>query len=574
MQDANALPIEMNLCHAMIREQASIIDQILQSQQELKRENEELRVAMQKLLIGHRREMFINPNQGLLQFGEDPELQEALEQAKLEAAKVVETIIVTRNKTNKEKPKRSEAFPIHLRREVVELPIPAEQQKLLDEGKMAFIRHEIREMLKFKRPEVFVIQYKQAVLAYVNEPEKGIFTVERPLAIGDEGRYDATIGATIVTNKFGYHLPFYRMQDMFASSGWTPSRSSIDHITTGVDFLLEPLVLLMKNRILEGLVIGMDDTNVTLLIPPAIPTAEPDDVMTLRLLEKMEEAVKAKKKSIDAKMWVYTGMFDQPYDVFDFRVSRHRDGPSEFLGDYQGNVMADCYSGNLSVMLDPKSVMIRMACWSHARRKLFEARENDPNASVLPLALMSQLYDIERRAVDWSDEQRTQIRQKESIMILDRLRTWIDGPIAASLLPQSALAKSVNYLRNHWEALKVFAQDGRLPIDNNATERLMKRVATGRKNWQFIGSIRAGIRNARLMSLVSSAHRHDLDVEMYLVDVMTQVLNGSTAYESMLPDVWKEAHPEAVRTYRAEERRDKADRAKFQAAFRRQLAPS
>lgn len=60
--------------------------------------------------------------------------------------------------------------------------------------------------------------------------------------------------------------------------------------------------------------------------------------------------------------------------------------------------------------------------------------------------------------------------------------------------------------------------------------------------------MRAGIRNARLMSLVSSAYRHDLDVEAYLEDVLNQVLSGSTEYESMLPDRWKLTHPECIRT--------------------------
>ena len=65
--------------------------------------------------------------------------------------------------------------------------------------------------------------------------------------------------------------------------------------------------------------------------------------------------------------------------------------------------MADCYSGNLSVVLDKKSQMVQMACWSHARRKIFEAKDNDQAASALPLALIGQLYDIERRGSDFNN---------------------------------------------------------------------------------------------------------------------------------------------------------------------------
>ncbi len=132
-------------------------------------------------------------------------------------------------------------------------------------------------------------------------------------------------------------------------------------------------------------------------------------------------------------------------------------------------------------------------------------------------------------------------------MILKRLRQWLDGPIAGDALPKSKLGKAINYLRNHWQSLQEFTLDGRLPIDNNPVEALMKQIATGRKNWLFLGSVRGGERNAKLMSLVSRAHRHDLDVEMYLDDIIRSILSGSTDYESLLPDNWRKSHPSAVR---------------------------
>jgi hypothetical protein len=223
----------------------------------------------------------------------------------------------------------------------------------------------------------------------------------------------------------------------------------------------------------------------------------------------------------------------------------------------------------MSVILAPGSKMTRMACWSHARRHVYEHQSNDQKAASLPLALMNQLYDIERRCAQWSDEARGELRAKESRMILDRLRDWLDGPLARSVLPASKLGGALNYVRNHWDALCVYATDGRLPIDNNQVERLMKRVAIGRKNWLFVGSMRAGIRNASLMSLVASAQRQEIDIGMYLESVITHLLRGTARVEELLPDRWKAEHPEAVRTYREQERRDKADNATAQAAKRR-----
>jgi hypothetical protein len=98
----------------------------------------------------------------------------------------------------------------------------------------------------------------------------------------------------------------------------------------------------------------------------------------------------------------------------------------------------------------------------------------------------------------------------------------------------------------------------------------MKQIALGRKNWLFVGSVAAGERAADFMTLVSSAVRNDLDVWAYVKDVLDQLLAGSTDYESLRPDVWKQSHPESIREYRAIERRDRADRQQARRARRRQ----
>jgi hypothetical protein len=108
-----------------------------------------------------------------------------------------------------------------------------------------------------------------------------------------------------------------------------------------------------------------------------------------------------------------------------------------------------------------------------------------------------------------------------------------------------------------------------MPIDNNETEQLMKQVALGRKNWMFIGSVDAGYRAADLMTLVSSAARNDLDVFLYVKDVLDRLLAGETDYDALRPDGWKQSHPEAVRLYRVEERRSRADAKMVRRARRR-----
>jgi hypothetical protein len=91
----------------------------------------------------------------------------------------------------------------------------------------------------------------------------------------------------------------------------------------------------------------------------------------------------------------------------------------------------------------------------------------------------------------------------------------------------------------------------------------------GRKNWLFLGSVESGNRAAILLTIISTAVRNDLDVYAYVKDVLDQLLDGSTDYHSLRADIWKQSHPESVRTYRADERRDAADRRHFRRAQRR-----
>jgi len=571
MQDANQLPKNLGDAHEVILVQSDALVKQKSQIDDLTREREELRAEIRFLRSGKKREKFINKDQLLLDFPEDKELKAAFEAAQKEAEEEIEKITYERKKPAKLRKVKGDDFPAHLERKVVEVEIPQAFQDRVDSGELIVKRHEITEALTYVPAKLVVLQYKQPVLAFADNLERELL-VECEVNLGDKGRYHPSVGAQVVQGKFGMHLPYYRLQDLFASSGWTPSRSSLDYLTDLVYDATKALPELMLNRLKTSLCLGIDDTPVKLIMPKDIP-AEADgveDPQIRRLIEKMREAKKENKDSLDAKMWGYSS-FDSssPYDIFDFRVSRHRDGPDEILAGYAGHVMADCYSGNMSVILAPGSKMTRMACWAHARRKVYEHQEYDPKVSSLPLALMNQLYDIERRASQWSDEDRGNIRDKESRKLLERLGEWLEGPVAKSVLPSSGLGGALKYIRNHWDALNVYVNDGRLPIDNNQVERLMKRIAIGRKNWLFIGSLRAGVRNAGLMTLVASALRQELDVGLYLESVITHMLRGTCKLEELLPDRWRAAHPEAVRQYREQERRDKADASSLQAAKRR-----
>jgi transposase len=561
MSPSIRIPSDLKSCQQLVVSQQQQID-------ELQAEQEKLRKLLHQMLQGNRSEKRILPDadQTLLPFESEEEFQAAQAEAEAEAETIIEKYTVRRH-ARKKKP-RDESLPAHLERVEETVEAPEEMKDCPRHGPRQIISYDITETLMRDPPRLWVLRRKYPKYACPSDPSCGVASPDRPTSLVEGDRYDTSVAAAVVEAKWALYLPIYRQQDQFASSGWTPSRSTLLNLITAVQFVVEPLVRYMTQLVQQDVGIGLDDTSCRMLLPKEIPKVIPGDAKSKRLAEKVAEVRQAGKKSLLAKMWAYCGLFQAPYNIFDFRVSRHRDGPDDFLATSRCKVQADCFSGNTSVVLQSDGRLEFVACWSHARRKVEQATTYQKDAEQL-LGMIQVLYDIETRAKDMSWQQREQLRGRESTIVLAAIKKWLDRPAMDRLLPKSDFAEAIRYLRNHWDALNKFVSDGRIPIDNNSVEQLMKQVALGRKAWLFVGNVEAGERSAMMMTLVSSAKRHDLDVGLYIKDVLDQLLAGCTDYHSLLPDQWKQRHPEAIRQYRQEERRDKAQRKQVQAAKRR-----
>jgi transposase len=592
MNDGSSLPAELDACHRLIeqltsqfhqqayelesrtalaQEQSRTVVDLAASQHQLSQENQELKLTIRKLmerLYGRRSERFVaDPHQIQLDFGDDAAAAaEALAEAVLEAERTIEEVQNKRRARRRQPRPSSEKFPEHLPRYETIVDLPEEQK-----AHLTFIGYDEVETLEFERARLRVRVTKYAKYATREQSRAGVQSPERPTGLVEGNRFDTSVAVEILAARFFYHLPYYRQQDVFAGCGWTPSRSTLLNLVTASEFVLQPLVQHYRDLLAKIEVLGCDETPVTLVVPPQLPQLNPQDPRAERMLEVLSKAQSEGRPSVQGRMWAYRSL-ELPFNVFDFTVSRHRDGPDWMLRDFTGFLLGDCWSGFQKIELRSDARIQRAACWAHARRKLHECRVNHPRHTTVLLALVRQLYDLEDRAKLLAASQRLELRQRESLRILKHIREYLDGPPWERLLPKSDLAEAIGYLKNNWDALLLYTTDGRLPIDNNETEHLMKQMATGRKNWLFIGSVAAGYRAANLMTIISTAARNDLDVWAYLKDVLDQILAGSTDWESLRADRWKQQHPEAVRTYRVEERRDAVDRRRARRARQRLLA--
>ncbi|HYT21376.1 MAG TPA: IS66 family transposase [Candidatus Polarisedimenticolia bacterium] len=319
--------------------------------------------------------------------------------------------------------------------------------------------------------------------------------------------------AFIVTSKFADYLPLYRLEDIFERQGFEISRATQSVWCGDVADVVEPLYQRMAERVRKSHVVATDDTVQPMLSPG---------------------------QTQPARMWVYVGDEANPYNVFDFTLNRSREGPKEFLKDYTQVLLADAYGGYNGVVAG--NAITRAGCWSHARRKFVEAEKSAPEIAREAVALMDALFAVERQAKDISVSERLELRQKQSVPILAELHRklliWKE-----QLLPKHFMADAVNYTLGQWEALTVFTSDGAVPIDNNVSEREMKRVVLNRKNSLFVGNPRGGRTAAILASLTSSCRRHDMDPHLYFMQLLVNLPTWPARdLDAWLPDRWKQTH--------------------------------
>lgn len=527
------LSAELNDTTGTLEQTACTLDVVQQEKQQLLEEIQ----LLKKLLFGPRRERIVEApgQQHLFELQAD----EATPAAASETA--ADEIIVPEHTRRRRRGHGWNELPKHLPREERRHELP-ESERLCDccGLPMLPIREDVSEVLECEPAKLYVIRhiYPQYACPKHKEGVKAA-AVEPKLVEG--GRYGFGVAAEVLNNKFTLHLPLYRQQDQLASAGIELSRSTLCDIVTASARWLQPLAERMRQLLLQSELLWTDDTPVPLIIDGGTQ---------------------------QARFWTYLGDELHPYDVYDFTTSRKRDGPATFLRNFRGYLHADAYGGYDGIYLASGGGIREVACWAHARRKFFDARNSQPREAHQAIAWIQQLYEIEDRATGCDSQSRQMLRVREAVPILDRMEAWLKEQ-APRALPKSALGKAITYARNQWQALRRYTEDGRLSIDNNPSERRLRAQAIGRKNWLFLGSEQAGPRAAVFYTIISSAKRHDLDTRAYLRDALQRLAGGEPNLDDLLPDRWKQSHPEAVRTYRQHEREAKATAKRLRRQSRR-----
>ncbi len=431
-----------------------------------------------------------------------------------EQHRVVATVEVPAH--TRTKGKRRGEFPAHL-------PVVRTVCELKDEDRVcacggelkAFGEETSRELERIETAIVHEIARKKYACEKCHE---GVVTAPWRGKVIDKGLLGPGFLAHVITDRFGNHQPYYRLEGKYRAEGLDLSRSVLCESMARCAELLEPIAEELRQEVLASDVVHTDDTPVTL-------------------------AKSAAGGPRQARVWVYLNREGRHW--YEFTDSRKRDGPARVFQDFTGYLQADAYGGYDRLFFPGGATEV--ACWAHVRRKFVEAEATDPTLAQEAVDRIRTLFQIEEAAKDLSDAARVELRHARARPLLDEFHAWLDLAETQSL-PKSPLGKAIVYARNQWPALQRYLDDGRLEISNNAAERALRPFAVGRKNWLFFQREGGGRTAAILMSLLMTAKAAGIHANDYFRDVLLRISTCTDA-KMLTPHGWKQ-HFEAEVTGR------------------------
>lgn len=424
-------------------------------------------------------------------------------------------------------------FAPDLPREVIELDL-AEDQRVCACGRpLCRIGEEVTERGHLVPARIVVRRYVRP--KYACPDGHTVKTAPLPDGVIDGGKYEASVYAHVAASKYADHLPLHRLEGIFKRRGLALSKQTMWDLLVRVDELVAQPVLEQARRemLCEG-VLHSDETPVTMCL---------------------EEGKGS--RTVYAWGWRNLRGAGPPKVLIDFRQSRGRDGPLSFLKDWSGTLIADGYSGYDEVVA--RNGIVRAGCWAHARRKLVEALQAGSRESARVLVHVQRLFALERAigqraqrlslGFDGLVELRRAVRGRHAAALVSRIHAEARALAQArSTLPKSQLGKALAYLESQRAPLAVFLADPRLPIHNNDSERDLRHVAVGRKNWLIFASPRGGDVACRLYSLVLSCKQSGVDPEAYIESVLGAVsATPASRIAELTPWAWAARHAVGAR---------------------------
>ncbi len=458
---------------------------------------------LQRLIFGSKRERFILasfPEQLKLEF--EPKALE-IEQAVLAERETIR-IAYERQKAKKEHPGRM-ALPSHL--PVIETIIEPSE----DITGMVCIGKEVTEKLELTPAKLHINRIirpiyitkademgnQKQVIAELNSP------IQKCMA-------GSSLLAMIFTDKFIFHLPYYRIQQRMGQMGVPIPTSTFESwVKLGAGHL-KPLYVVHRLYVLSQIYQQIDES--------PIKVQDRDKPGTLH----------------QGYMWVRYAPLPKAV-LFEYYKGRAVKEPLRDLSEFKGYIQTDGYSGytHLAETLG----ITHLSCWAHARRYFDKALQNDQQRASKVLKLIQLLYAIEAlaRESEMTHQQRHELRLDKSLPIINEIGAYIYAE-RNRVLPKSPMGVAFDYCANRWVSLQNYLKDGMLEIDSNLIENSIRPLALGRKNYLFAGNHAAAENIAMFYSFFGTCKKNDIDPQKWITHVINNINDTkSSQLKHLLP---------------------------------------
>lgn len=406
-------------------------------------------------------------------------------------------------------PRRRDAFPAHVPRLETSFVLP-EAQRTCPCGGDLVAMGEVRTQELERLETTWVHEIVRAKYC-CRTCREHVETAPGPDRVFDKTLLGTSFVAHVANERFAHHMPYHRQEKKYASEGLPLSRTVLcDGVRRAAD-LLEPIGEALRQDILEGPVMHLDDTSVKLRSGRAAGASA-------------------------SRLWILSSPDGRT--SFEWSPDRSSQTPCRLLAGWSGKLVADDYKGHEVLYKDGSIVWC--GCWAHARRYFVEAEASEPEFSKEAVDRIRELYAVEQHATELQldAEGRRTLRQECTAPRLDAFLDWMTAT-RTQVLDKGPLAKAIDYATSNWQALRRFLEDGRVPIDNNTAERGIRGVAVGRKNWLFFGNEEGGRRAALFFGLVETCRAAGISFRDWLRDVLVRI-SSETDVRRLLPHAWKE----------------------------------
>lgn len=501
-------------------------DAVIEMFSKLVAQNEQLHRQLAEMLVRRKKGEGVSTAQLKLFLDElaaddDEELEQANQKLVKAAGLDQEDDVKKKKKKPRKQPKNRRHIPEQLRRVDNPINVPEGERPCPVCGKeRECIGHEVTEVIDLIPAEVVVRRDIREKLA-CKSCEGELVRAPKGDKIVDGGMFSCRFVSHLLVDKYRDGLPLNRQKQRYEKLGLPVSIATLADQVTWTTDILRPLWRAASAVVLGSAVMQMDGTGIAVL--------DRNHPANLKM----------------GNLWGYIG--DDVTALYLYNSTGKKRGqrkgelgPEDMLSMRSGYTVAD--ASNLFDASFLRKDLIECGCNMHARRYFKKALDAGDTRMALAIGVLKKLYEIEEKIRAMEPPEKLEVRKKESEPIYDELVAWVKAHRPHEP-PKTPTGQAFQYLINHEFALRRFLENGKIPMDNGAVERLHIRVALTRKNYLFAGSDTGAERAAIAYTILGCCALAEVNPLEYLPDVLSKLSRGIRLRDApdLLPARWKEA---------------------------------